>query len=161
MCLFTTFLGMKKNLILWAQKKCIWESRFKNKQRSTQVQVRFVIFFPHHLEYSDYCHLNCYTHNILANMSFGLLQVFHVELRSLQWTLNRTLYLIWGWGWLFNSVNHYQVYFTCSWDWTCNLQMISLSIFWPNVLSTVPCVQWIRCWNTWRLKDILGETLWI
>ena len=30
----------------------------------------------HHLVYSDYClHLYCYTHDILADASFGLLQV--------------------------------------------------------------------------------------
>ena len=34
--------------------------------------------YCYYQEYSDYCH----THNILADMSFGLLQVFHVELEN-------------------------------------------------------------------------------
>ena len=34
----------------------------------------------YHIEYSDYhLHLHCYTHNVSANMSFGLLQVFHAK----------------------------------------------------------------------------------
>ena len=46
------------------------------------------------LKYSDYClHLHCYIQKILADMSFGLLQVFHGELRSLQRTLNWMLFL--------------------------------------------------------------------
>ena len=49
----------------------------------------------YHLEYLDYCfHLHCYTLSVLANVSFGLHQVFYVELRSLYRTLNWTLYLI-------------------------------------------------------------------
>ena len=39
------------------------------------------------LEYSDYC-LHCYTHDVLANVSFGLPQIFHAEFRSLHRTLN-------------------------------------------------------------------------
>ena len=46
-------------------------------------------------EYSDYLHhFNCYPHNILANMSFGLLQVYHVELGSSH-TESRTEPFIW------------------------------------------------------------------
>ena len=42
----------------------------------------------YHLEYLDDClHLYFYTHNISDNMYFGLLQVFHVELGSLQLNL--------------------------------------------------------------------------
>ena len=41
------------------------------------------------LEYSDFC-----LHNVLANTSFGLLQVFYVELESLRRHLNRIVYLI-------------------------------------------------------------------
>ena len=49
----------------------------------------------YHLEYSDYWpHLYCYTHNVLADISFSLLQVFHVKLRSQHKTLNWILYLI-------------------------------------------------------------------
>ena len=50
----------------------------------------------YHLVYSDYClHPYFYICKVLANVSFGLLQVFHVKLRSLQtpqmkkdWSLN-------------------------------------------------------------------------
>ena len=35
-------------------------------------------------EYSDYClHLYCYIHNILADMSFGLLQAFLNGIRTI------------------------------------------------------------------------------
>ena len=43
----------------------------------------------YYLEYSDYClHLYCYIHNISADASFGLFQVFHVEHGNLMelWT---------------------------------------------------------------------------
>ena len=37
----------------------------------------------YYLKHSDYWpYLYCYNHNISANMSFSLLQVFHIELRS-------------------------------------------------------------------------------
>ena len=42
--------------------------------------------------YLDYCYLLCYSHSVSAIMSFGLHQVFHVELGSRYRTLNRTLY---------------------------------------------------------------------
>ena len=43
----------------------------------------------YNLEFSNYClHLYCYIHNVLADVSFGLLQVFLVELRCLYATLN-------------------------------------------------------------------------
>ena len=36
--------------------------------------------FCYYFEYLDYWpHVYCYTHNISANMSFGFLQVFHVD----------------------------------------------------------------------------------
>ena len=36
------------------------------------------------LKYSDYCHhLHFYTHNVSANMSYSLPQVFHVKLGNL------------------------------------------------------------------------------
>ena len=39
----------------------------------------------YHLEYSDNClHLYCYTHNVSVDMSFGLLQVLHINLGSQQ-----------------------------------------------------------------------------
>ena len=57
----------------------------------------------YHSGFSDYClHLYCYIlycyiHNVLADMSPGLRQVFLVELRSLHGTSNHVLYLIpWG-----------------------------------------------------------------
>ena len=49
----------------------------------------------HHLEYSDFClHLPCYTHNVSDDMSFTILQVFHVKFKSLHKTSNQTLYSI-------------------------------------------------------------------
>ena len=37
----------------------------------------------HHQEYSGYClHFHCYTLNVSADISFGLLQVFRVEFRT-------------------------------------------------------------------------------
>ena len=64
-----------------------------------------IIFFCYHLEYSDYWpHLYCYTSNVSANMPFGLLHVFHVELRI--WTEP----FIWTEGVdCSNSINHDQV----------------------------------------------------
>ena len=50
----------------------------------------------YHSGFTDYyLHLYCYIHNVSADMSFGLLQVF-VELGSLQGTSNHVLYLIHG-----------------------------------------------------------------
>ena len=43
----------------------------------------------------DYLHLYCYIHNVLANMSSGLLQVF-IELGSLHRAWKHILYLIGG-----------------------------------------------------------------
>ena len=52
------------------------------------------------LFYLDYClHLDCYIY-VSANVSFCLLQVFLVKLRSLLGTSNWTLYLIHGSEWL-------------------------------------------------------------
>ena len=49
----------------------------------------------YHFKYSGYClHRYCYTHKISANVFYGLLKVFHVELGSPSRTSNRTLYLI-------------------------------------------------------------------
>ena len=43
----------------------------------------------YHKEYWDNClHLHCYTKNVSADVSFGFLQVFHVELESLHRTSN-------------------------------------------------------------------------
>ena len=55
---------------------------------------RFVRVLPenlygkfYHLEYSDYCFQSYgYTYDVSADASFGLLQVFHVELESLHGT---------------------------------------------------------------------------
>ena len=45
--------------------------------------------------YSNHClHLYCYIHNVSADVSFGLLQVFLVELQSLHRTSSRTLYSV-------------------------------------------------------------------
>ena len=73
----------------------------------------------YHWEYSDY-YLHCYLHKVSTDATLGLLQVFHVELRSTQRSLSGKNCL--------NSVNHnkvqvlsahkYFLWFTCSWDWT-------------------------------------------
>ena len=48
--------------------------------------MNFVVFY--HQGFSDYClRLYCYFHNVSADMSFGLLQVF-VELENLHGTSN-------------------------------------------------------------------------
>ena len=53
----------------------------------------------HHLFYSDNClNLYCYIHIVSTNISFGLFQVFHVELGSIDDTLNRSLKST---GWIF------------------------------------------------------------
>ena len=136
----------------------------------------------YHSEYLEYClHLHCNVHYVSADASFGLLQVFHVELGSPHRTSSRTFYLIQGIEYS-NSVNHdrvqafshgkYSFLFTCCWDWTCDLQMISLwSAF--RLLCGVCCllelftskrVNWVYslarkiCYITsslycWRLKN--------
>ena len=49
----------------------------------------------HHLEYSYYWpHLYCFTHNVSTDMSFVLLQVFHVKLRSPHRNSNWTLCVV-------------------------------------------------------------------
>ena len=70
----------------------------------------------------NYCfYLYCYFHNVSADISSGLLQVF-VELGNLHGTSNNDLYSV--------SHNRVQVLsipvllLACSQDWTCNLQMI-------------------------------------
>ena len=45
------------------------------------------------LEYLDcWPHFYCYSHNVSTDMSFGILQVFHVEFGCLNTTSNWTLY---------------------------------------------------------------------
>ena len=73
-----------------------------NKKR-TYYPVNFAVTEDHNkkkkynFEYSDYWpHLYCYTVNVLVDISFGLLQVFYVELGSLYRISNWTLYLIRG-----------------------------------------------------------------
>ena len=79
-----------------------------------------LLFYP--LEYLNYClHFHCYTDNVLTFCSC---------FRSPHRISNQILCLIQ----CYNSVNHSQVQVlsyskysllsTCSWDWTCNLQMI-------------------------------------
>ena len=85
----------------------------------------------YHKGFSDYSpHLYCYFHNVSADMSSGLLQVF-VELGDLHWTSNYVLYWIQGVTCSdFVSYNRVQMIsipvllLACSPDWTCNLQMI-------------------------------------
>ena len=49
----------------------------------------------YYLGYSNFWpHLYCFNHNVSADMSFGLLQVFHVELGNPHSISNWTLYLI-------------------------------------------------------------------
>ena len=51
----------------------------------------------YHLEYSDYyLHSHYYTHNVLTDISFGLLKVFYVELRSSQNFELNPLFNPWG-----------------------------------------------------------------
>ena len=51
----------------------------------------------YHTGFSDYyLHFYCYIHNVSADVSSRLLQVFLVELRSLLWTSNHIFYLIHG-----------------------------------------------------------------
>ena len=85
----------------------------------------------YHSGFSDYClHLYCYFHNVSADMSSGLLQVF-VELGNLHRTSNYVLYWIHGVA-CSDSVSHNRVLvlsipvllLACSQDWICNLQMI-------------------------------------
>ena len=45
----------------------------------------FTVSSFYHFEYSDHC---LHLHNVLADTSFGLLQVYYIELRSLHRTLN-------------------------------------------------------------------------
>ena len=55
--------------------------------------IKFVDFY--HLGFLDYClHLYCYIHNVLADKSSDLLQVFLVKLGSLHETSNHVLYSI-------------------------------------------------------------------
>ena len=71
-----------------------------------------------------------YSPNVLASVSFGLLQVFHVKFRSPRRTLNQTLYLVQGVD-CSHFVNHdqvqvisyskYSTLYSSSWDWTCSL----------------------------------------
>ena len=65
----------------------------------------------------DYClHLHCYFHNVLADMSSGLLQVF-VKLRNLHGTLNYVLYWIYGvQSWL-QASNKTELLNTCTRLW--------------------------------------------
>ena len=71
----TVFWSFIKGNISWNQRTFCWVLLFR---------------------VSDYClHLYCYTHNISADISTSLLQVFE-ELRSLHGTLNHVLYLIHG-----------------------------------------------------------------
>ena len=59
--------------------------------------------------FSDFClHLDCYIHNVSAEMSSGLLQVFLVKLDSLHGTSNHVFYLIHGVT-CSDSINHNQV----------------------------------------------------
>ena len=89
-------------------------------------------------------------------MSFSLPLVFlsNSGVHTVSWTIP----FIWTTGvYCSNSVNHdrAQVFIgslTCCWDWTCNLQTISLrSTFKPNALSIVLYVPAERR-RTYRLK---------
>ena len=75
----------------------------------------------HQLVYLDYCfHLYCYIHNVSVGVSFKLLQVFRVTLKSLHKTSNQTHFLVYG-GKLFYfhnkeqvlSYSKYYLLFTC------------------------------------------------
>ena len=60
--------------------------------KAQETQITEIFYLS---RFSDYClHLNCYIHNVSADMSSGLLQVLLVELVSLHETSNHVLYLI-------------------------------------------------------------------
>ena len=101
----------------------------------------------YYLEYLDYLpHLYCYTHNVSADMSFGLLQVFHVELRSPYWISNR--------DWLFQfwvqilSYSKYSLLFSpvveidslILWFWFSSyvIRLILLGFMWLLLFSMLP-----------------------
>ena len=98
-----------------------------------RVKNWFKPVYFYHFMYSVYClHFYWYFHNVSVDVSFSLL---HAKLRSLHRTLNWTLYSIYrgrfsnflrlNWVQVL-SYSKYSLLFTCSWDWTCNLQMVSL-----------------------------------
>ena len=66
----------------------------------------------YHFELLDNClHLYDYTHNVLADASFGLFQIFHVELGNPYRTSNRTHYLIYGGGlFMVNRIRYIYIY---------------------------------------------------
>ena len=90
------------------------------------------MFAFYHEGFSDYClHLYCYFHNVLTNMSTGLLQVFLSNPET--YTELRTTSFIGSTGIACSdSVSHNWVQvlsiavllLACSQDWTCKLQVI-------------------------------------
>ena len=94
----------------------------------------------YHFEYLGYCfHLYCYIHNVLAKVSFGLLQGIHVELLSLHGTLNWALY----WIKMVDGCNLFTITrYKC---WNC------LQISLRNYLSSVR-------WNCWKFSR---QDIWI
>ena len=55
------------------------ERERENETRQKSLDKRDSPLF-YHLEFSDYCLRLRYTHSVEADMSFGLLRVFHVEI---------------------------------------------------------------------------------
>ena len=106
----------------------------------------------------DY-YLHCHFHNVSADMSSGLLQVF-VELENLHGISNYVLYWIHG-DRCSDSVSHnlVQVLLACSQDWTCNLQnrytWCQCKLREPTPITVTPCVlldnsEWI--FGTYKLN---------
>ena len=56
---------------------------YNNWQRRKRIIGQTTLLYVYHLESSDYwLPIHCYTHNVLVDASFRLLQAFPVELRS-------------------------------------------------------------------------------
>ena len=125
------------------------------------------------LRFSDYClHLYCYFHNVSADMSFGLLQVF-VDRGNLHGTSN----FIESTGvTCSDSVSHNRVQvlnipvllLPCSQDWTGNLQMIvsleaqgtiayNCYVMCPAVMDCATGVTWVEMVDIWLgQKEVWG-----
>ena len=79
-----------KNIVYFTVILRKWNKKTQNKANN------ILSTYLYRSGFLDYClHLYCYVHNVLADMSSGLLQMF-VEHRNLHGTLNHVLYLIHG-----------------------------------------------------------------
>ena len=91
-------------------------------------EITLFFFFT----YSNYClHFHRSTHNVPANMSFDLLQVFHVTLGNLLRTSNWTLYLIPGGGRLIRQARD-------TVDKALTWKVLLSEIIWGGVAGSIP-----------------------